>query len=128
MVQDKYTTVTLITGTNHVANVVDASLLVSANSATQLTNAPVPVFHFSDVPLDEALNNLIARDQFKVVVDPKLSGYFDPAANTFHNAPMVSFHWENLTVKQAIVALCENYDLIIVKDAVTGVVSIKPKP
>ena len=37
----------------------------------------------------------------------------------------VSIGWQNLTAKQAIDALCEAYDLVIVKDATTGVVSIK---
>ena len=127
MVQDKFTTVTLITGTNHVANVVDASLLDSTNATTQTTNAPVPVFQFQDVPLDEALKNLIEHDHLNVVLDGKVSTYVDPADQSFHITPTVSLRWENLTAKKTIVALCEIYDLAIVKDATTGVTRIKPK-
>jgi hypothetical protein len=128
MVQDKFTTVTFITGTNHIANVVDASLLDgNTNDAAQMTNGPVPVFRFEMVPLDVTLKNLIAYNHLNVVLDPKVSDYVDPTDYKFHNAPYVSIRWQNLTAKQAIVALCENYDLVVVKDAATGVVSIKPK-
>jgi hypothetical protein len=128
MVQDKFTTVTLITGTNHIANVMDTSLLDgNTNNAAQLKNGPVPVFRFEMVPLDVALNNLIAYNHLNVVLDPKVSDYVDSSDFKFHNAPYVSIRWQNLTAKQAIVALCENYDLVIFKDAATGVVSIKPR-
>ena len=130
MVQDKFTTVTLITGTNHVAHAVDASLLVS-------TNAAVPVFRFDMVPLDQALKSLIEHDHLNVALDPKITTDADPprhklnvlslASISWGEMPTVSFRWENLTAKQALVALCEAYDLVIVKDAATGAVSIKPR-
>lgn len=129
MVPDAFTTVTLITGTNHVAKIVDARLLASTNAAAPATNGVVPQIRFSDVPLDVALKNLIEHENFKVVLDPKLSDYVDPNDPTiqkFHNAPLVSLRWENLTPKQAIVALCVAYNLVIVKDAATGVVRIQP--
>lgn len=123
MSQDKFTTVTLITDTNHVPNVVDASLLGSES-----TNG-VSMFHFQDVPLPVALKTLIESAHINAVLDPKVSDYIDPndpTMNKFHNAPMVSLRWEQLTARQAIVALCETYNLTIVKDP-TGEVRIKPK-
>jgi len=130
MVHDPFTTVTLITGTNHVAKVVDASLLGSATTnAAPLPNGYIPLIHFSDVPLDVVLKNLLDHDHLKIMLDPKLSDYVDPNDLTFHkfhNAPQVSLRWENLTPKQAIVALCAAYNLVIVKDAATDVVTIKP--
>lgn len=121
-VEDHFTTVTFITGTNHVANVVDAGLLAS----TDLTNAPVPLIYFADVPLDAALQHLLEQGHLKAVLDPKVSDYVDPVDHTLHPAPTVSLRWENLTAKQAVIALCENYGLMIVKDSTTGVVTIKP--
>jgi len=75
-------------------------------------------------------NDLIERDHINLILDPKVSSYVDsndPTDHKFHNAPSVSIHWNNVTPKQAIVALCENYDLVIVKDSTTGVIRIKPK-
>ena len=134
MVQDKVTTVTLITDTNHVAHVVDASLLVSTNTAAHLTNGLIPVIHFWDVPLDAALKNLIAQGQIRVVVDPNLAAagwsrrqlHIFLASVNWGEVVTVRIHWQNLTAQQAIVALCEGYNLVIVKDAATGVVIIKP--
>ena len=130
MVQDQFTTVTLITGTNHVAKVVDASLLVGTNAAALVTNGTIPVVRFEMVPLDQALKSLIEQEHLNVELDPKVSDYVDstnPMAVKFHNAPLVSLRWEKLTARQAIAALCENYNLAIIKDAATGVVLIKPK-
>jgi hypothetical protein len=123
MIQDQFTTVAFITSTNHAANVVDASLLDS-------TNLAVPMIFFEDVPLDQGLKQLVDQNHLNVVLDPKVSDYVDstdPMAVKFHSPPTVSLRWENLTAKQAIVALCENYDLVIIKDPVTGAVRIKPK-
>ena len=131
MVQDKFTSVSLITGTNHVANIVDASLLGSdTNPASQMTNAPGLLIQFDMAPLDQALKNLTAHDHLDIALDPKVSDYVDPNDPTihkFHNAPLVSVRWQNVTPRQGIVALCETYDLAIVKDAATGGVLIKPK-
>jgi hypothetical protein len=127
MVQNKFTAITLITSTNHVANVVDASLLVSTNTTAQMTSSPIPVIQFFDVPLDEVLKRLIEQGHINAVLDPKVSDYADPSDNKLHPTPAVSLRWNNLTANQAIVALCEIYDLVIVKDAATGVVSIKLK-
>jgi hypothetical protein len=121
LIEDKSTGIAQITSTNKVANVVDASLLDSD------TNDLVSVVRFQDVPLDIALDNLIKKDHINIVLDPKLSGYVDPADSKFHNTPSISIRWENVTPRQAIIALCENYDLVIVKDSAAGVISIKLK-
>ncbi len=138
MVPDKFTTITLITGTHHVANVVDASLLVSTNATAAMTNGATTPLHFWGVTLDAALKQLIELGGFNAVLDPKVhteAGWDHHqlkipmvASVKWGEVPTVKFHWEKLTPKQAIVALCEAYDLVIVKDAVTGVISIKPKP
>jgi type II secretory pathway component HofQ len=98
---------------NQVANVVDASLLGSDTNDVAIT------IQFMDLPLDRVLKSLIKQGHINVVLDP--------IDHTVHNAPLVSFHWENITIRQAIVALCKHYDLVIVKDSGTGVVRIKPK-
>jgi hypothetical protein len=121
MIEDQSTGIAQITSTNQVANVVDASLLGSN------ANDVASTVRFQDVPLDEALKNLIEHGHINVVLDPKVSDYIDPADHTNHNAPLVSLRWENTAARQAIVALCEKYDLVIVKDSATGIIRIKPK-
>jgi len=133
MVEDKFTTIARIASTNSVLNVVDASLLGSdTNNAASLTNGLIPMIRFQDVPLDVALQSLIDHDKINVVVDPKVSEHDDLhdygiISFTVAHPTMISIRWENVTARQAVVALCENYDLTIVKDSATGVVSIKPK-
>jgi type II secretory pathway component HofQ len=100
---------------------VDASLLGSDTNDVAIT------IQFMDVPLDKVLRSMIKQVHINVVLDPKISDYVDPSDHTVHNAPLVSFRWENITIRQAIVALCKHYDLVIVKDSATGVVHIKPK-
>jgi hypothetical protein len=84
---------------NLVANIIDANLLGSDTNDVPIT------IQFMDMPLDKV----------------------DPTDHTVHNAPLVSLHWENITIRQAIVALCKNYDLVIVKDSATSGARIKPK-
>jgi hypothetical protein len=131
LIEDKFTTIARITSTNQIPNVVDTSLLGSeTNHAASPTNGSILNVRFDDTPLDVALQNLIEHDHLNVILDPKVSDYVDPNDPTdhkFHNAPTVSIRWENITPRQAIVALCENYDLVIVKDSATGVIRIKPK-
>ncbi len=43
------------------------------------------------------------------------------------SSTIFSIHWENLTAKQALIAICQNFDLDIVKDDTTGDIEIKPK-
>ncbi len=120
--EDPFTTVTLITGTNHVPNLVDASLLAS----TDPTNTPVPLMCFADVPLDAALKHLIEQGHLKAVLDSKVSASAAPAAQILHPVPTVSIRWVNLTAEQAVIALCKCYGLHLVRDPAVGGVTIKP--
>ena len=120
LVEDQVTSIAEISRTNLITNPVDAKLLGSD------TNQTMPIA-FQDVPLDEALNTLIRLADIVVTLDPKVSDYVDPVSHMIHSQPTVSARWENVTARQAIIALCENYDLVIVKDAATGAVRIKLK-
>jgi hypothetical protein len=124
LVEDEFTTIARITGTNQVANVVDSSLL---DSATSLTNEIIPVVQFRDTPLNIAITDLIKQTRINVALDPKVSGEPSPPDYKLVPVPTLSVRWEKITARQAIVALCENYGLVIVKDSATGVIRIKPK-
>ena len=120
LVEDPVTSIARVGWTNRITNPVDAKLLGTD------TNQVWPIV-FQDVPLDEALNTLIRLADIVVTLDPKLSDYVDPVSHMIHSQPTISARWVNVTARQAIIALCENYDLVIVKDATTGAIRIKLK-
>ncbi len=127
--EDPVTRVARITRINHPTPVVDASLLgMDTNNPVLATNEIIPLIQFSDVPLDTALENLIRQSQVEVRLDSRITGASHPPDSRFVPAPLVFIRWENISAKQTIVALCQNYDLIIVKDAATGGLRIEPNP
>ncbi|HXE43509.1 MAG TPA: hypothetical protein VN516_10820 [Candidatus Baltobacteraceae bacterium] len=121
MVKDTATPVVIITRTNQTVNHVDASLLGSDSETNDL-----PPIRFQDVPLDIAFHALIQLTKAEVTLDPKLSGHVE-ANGKMYTPPAVSVRWHTVTAKQAIVTLCEVYDLAIVKDSTSGAITIKPR-
>ena len=110
-----------ITGTNQPGRPFDASLLGGD------TNGVIPLLVMDDVPLDMALTHLARKAQLKVVIDPKVSGASAGPGGRPVAGPVVSIRWENLTARQALAAVCENYDLMLVKDSATDAIRIKYK-
>ena len=88
------------------------------------TNAVIPMIEMQSVSIGTALKRLAGSAGLKVVVDPKLLEFSDAEAVS---STIISLHWESVTARQAIIAICENFGLDIVKDATTGVVRIEPK-
>jgi hypothetical protein len=121
MVENPLTTVVRITYTNQIVNSVDTSLLGSD------ANVAIPLIQMDVVPLDLALNTFAYEDHIKVVFYDELLGIRSNPGKPPVPQPLVSIRWQNITPKQAIVALCENYNLVIVKDSTTGAIRIKPK-
>ena len=104
----------LLRAKNHPAHFVDATLL---GNDTQL----IPLIEFQDVPLAVALMNLARQANFKCTVE------LQPADEpTGAPEPVISFRSEHITAKEAFITLCENYDLVVIKDPNTGVVEVKP--
>jgi hypothetical protein len=106
---------------------VDASPLhmeVKENTVGE-TNQSIPLIRFEDVPLDSALDNLIRASGLNIELDPRITGKSSPDERWFDSMPQLSIRWENTTPKQALVALCENYDLLITNNE-NGVIQIKP--
>jgi hypothetical protein len=102
----------------------NASLLgLDPNLPPTNTNGIIAVIEFAQVPLHYALENLIRQSSLPIVLDPQLKD-----SRTDLSGISLSLRWESLTAKQAIVALCQNYDLNIVKDAATDGLRIEPGP
>ena len=100
------------------AGVVDATLLGND------TNAVVPMIEMQSVSIGTALKRLATRAGIRVVIDPKLFKFSDAEDVS---STIISLHWEGVTARQGMVALCENFGLDIVKNTNTGLVRIEPK-
>ena len=123
MTTNAFTTVVRITEAKTIFHPVDAKLLGSD------TNGVIPIIKFSDVPLNQALTAMINHAHLPIVLDPQVSGDAPPAPPDYKMVmePLVSVSWHDLTARQIIVELCEDYDLTLVKGSTPGTVEIKPK-
>ena len=116
---------------NPATSVASSNQLVTPVPGSQVgteTNKVTPVIVLDDILLDEAIKRLAALAHLKVSLDPRLSRGSSGAARIF---PTVSFRWENLTPRQALAALLDNYDLIImVEDPTTSAlwITVKKQP
>ena len=81
----------------------------------------IPLMKFEDVPLSRALKTLAKQTGFKFIFSPRLDPWPPDSKE-----PQISFRWENLTASQALAALCENYNLNVIKYPVSGVIRIEP--
>ncbi|HEX7470467.1 MAG TPA: hypothetical protein VF437_07025, partial [Verrucomicrobiae bacterium] len=80
------------------------------------TNAVIPLIAMDSVSLKDALVNLVRMSKGEIEIDPKLAT----------SGVDISVRLQNLTPKQALAAICENYNLQITKDEKSGVWRISP--
>ncbi|HEV2693469.1 MAG TPA: hypothetical protein VG347_11285 [Verrucomicrobiae bacterium] len=124
MVNNPVTHIWQVRGVDEPAYHLDAGLLgPDTNNADTHTNSPIPLIEFSNVSLQKALTALIRQDALPIVLDPQFLNERSDISQI-----SLSLRWENTTAKQALLALCQNYDLDIVKDATTGALRIEPGP
>jgi len=121
LVESPVSSVSRIIVTSQIAKPVDADWVRSG------TNAVVPLMQFVEAPLSVAVTHIAEKGKLNIVIAPELSMPSFVPGKPFVPEPTVSFRWENLTARQAIAALCENYDLVMVKDPATGTLRISPK-
>jgi hypothetical protein len=122
LIEDPVTTVARITFTNQPLKKVDASFLAGD------TNLPVPMVVFDDVPMDVAIKNMARTAQLDILLDPKISDGYRTPGGKLVTPPSVSIRWQNITARQALLALCENYDFNVIKGDKAGVWRIEMKP
>jgi hypothetical protein len=114
VIKDPATSVVFIRNKNHAVNFV--TLDFYAND----TNV-IPLIVFQDVPLSRALKNLAKQARLKCIFSPRM----DPWPSDSEE-PQINARWENITASQAFAALCENYDLNVIKYPVSGIIRIEP--
>ncbi len=88
---------------------------VPAIQAGTNTNTVIPVIVLDEAPLDMAIKKLAALANLNVSLDP---GFLEPSSGK-GAIPTVTFRWENLTARQALAALRDNYDLTMIEDPTT---------
>jgi len=109
-----------------VARIAPANAGVKPVPASQVglsTNAAVPLIVMDDVQLTKAIRALAAQAQLNVSLDPKLS------APAFDRQGTISIRWEDITARQALAALLDNYDLVLIEEpgASSGRITFKTR-
>src|SRR5438876_5550574 len=115
------------------------SLTMVSNSATTVTRiAPVnlsvkpaptnpvgtdissiiPMLVMDSASLTEAVTKLASAASLAISLDPKLS------TTDFDAQGTVSFRWERITARQALAALLDNYELVMIEDHATSAARI----
>ncbi len=81
-----------------------------------------------EVPLTDAIKNLARQAGLNYMLDPKINyGTVGPDGHVSNPQPMVTLRWENLTADQALNAVLNNYNLIIIDDPKTKIARITIK-
>ena len=111
--------------------VVTASVVVVAPPAPvdvpRDPNAVIPLIVMDEVPLTDAIKNLARQANLNYMLDPKIN-YGAPGPDGQIKAqPVVSFRWENLTADQALTAVLNGYNMVIIDDPKTRISRITIK-
>ena len=86
----------------------------------------IPLIVMDNVPLLDAIRNLAHQARVSYMLDPRLA-YGRPGQDGAPQPqPAVSIRWENITATQALRALLNNYNLLLVPDAATRIARIVP--
>jgi hypothetical protein len=98
--------------TTRIARIAPAQLNVKPVLPSQLgsnTGAVIPTIALEDVPLSEAIAKLANAAQLQLTLDP-----IWPEFAKEGRVP-VSFRWQRVTARQALIALLDNYELLLIE-------------
>ena len=90
--------------------VVAVAVLVSAatSAAPPAKDEVIPLIEMENVPLSDAIRQLARQAHLNVLLDPRLS---EPPFTRL----TVSIRWQEVTARDALVALLDNYGLVLVE-------------
>jgi type II secretory pathway component GspD/PulD (secretin) len=104
-----------------------ADAAASTAQAEANPNEVIPLIVMDDVGLIDAIKNLARQARLNFVMDPKVPyGGIGPN-NVPIPEPKISIRWEKLTAQQALTALLNNYNLVIVDDPKTSIARVTVK-
>lgn len=121
MVANPATSIARITFTNQSVKPLPAT------AAGDGTNAIIPLIVMDSVPLADAIKNLARQLQPQLAVDPVLPVPASAPLRRIFSDCAVSVRWANVSARQALVALLDNYDLVLVPDPANASATIKEK-
>ena len=107
-----------------VTRIAPANLRVKPVPTSQVgtnTRSIIPLLVMDSVSLIEAVTQLASAASLAVSLDPELS------TTEFDAQGTVSFRWERISARQALAALLDNYDLVMIEDAAKSAASITQK-
>jgi type II secretory pathway component GspD/PulD (secretin) len=90
----------------------------AAPAAPVNPNDPVPLIVIDEVPLTDAIRNLARQSNLNFQFDPRI---------TMTNQPNVSIRFENVSAQEALTAVLENYNLVLVKEPKSKIARITIK-
>lgn len=112
--------------TNQAVTAADAESAAATNTTT-MADAKVPLISFQDVPLTTVIQSLARAADINYMLDPSIV-YGQPDQNgQTKTEPTLTIRWENITAKQALLAVLDNYNLQLVVDRTIGIDRITPK-
>ncbi len=121
---------TSVTDTNAPAvTVTNTESATSAGDTNEMASAATSVpavlpIQFQDVPITTAIENLARLANINYLLDPKI-GYGQPDQNgQIKPEPTISVRWENVSARQALLAVLDNYNLELVEDSKTKIARI----
>ena len=82
----------------------------------------LPLIVFKDAPLKRAIEVLAQAAKLNYTMDSKVN-----SVDSKGNRILINIRWENITARQALLALLDNFDLVLVEDSKTGIAQILPK-
>ena len=85
------------------------------------TGSIIPLLVIDSVSLTEAVTKVASAASLAISLEPELS------AADFDAQGTVSFRWERITARQALAALLDNYDLVMIEDQATSAARITQK-
>ncbi len=121
LIENSATTVAHVSTTNRIESPVDVRWIAAD------TNTIIPLIQFEWVPLQVTLTELGKRAGLQTVVDLKVTGSSPVSGQQNGQAQTVSVYWNNLKPRQAIGAICENFNLVLVEDSANAGIRITSK-
>lgn len=96
-------------------------------ATTVVTNPgdPVPLIVIDEVPLTDAIRNLARQSSLNFQFDPRITPLGADGKPT--NQPNVSIRFENVTAQEALQAVLDNYNLVLVQDTKSKIARVTIK-
>ena len=103
----------------------DHSVLTTTTPGEDFSEPPsplIPVIDLKDVPLKTVIKQVAQVAHLNCTIDPAVKET-GPGGKPI----LVSIRWENITARQALFALLDNFNLVLLEDSQTGAARVLPR-